>query len=100
LPFKIRKFIFIINRSTKDLEQPTDIFVLIGLHADYISFWQEGLLQKAIDDPTCQQDENVYQGATCATLAPLRNELGMQQCVSQASIVQEEVGIAVPSKET
>jgi len=69
----------------------------IGLHADYLSFWDVDLLQRALDDPTCQDRENIFgDAAQCATLKPHRNDAAMESCVLEANIPQEQVGIAVP----
>ena len=70
---------------------------IIGLHADYLSFWDVDLLQRALDDPTCQDRENIFgSDAQCQTLKPYRNEAAMHTCVLEANIPQEQVGIAVP----
>jgi hypothetical protein len=69
-----------------------------GLHADYLSFWDVELLQRALDDPTCQHRENVFgDQAQCLTLAPFRNDVAMQACKLEALIPQENTGIDVPS---
>jgi hypothetical protein len=69
----------------------------VGLHADYLSFWEVDVLQAALDDPTCQHRENIFgDGPQCQTLLQLRNEDAMQSCILSSDIPQEEVGIGNP----
>ncbi|KAK3387959.1 hypothetical protein B0H63DRAFT_431940 [Podospora didyma] len=68
-----------------------------GLHADYLSFWDVDLLQRALDDPTCQHRENIFgDNAQCQALLPYRNDAAMQSCKLEAKIPQEETGITKP----
>ncbi|KAK0623861.1 hypothetical protein B0T14DRAFT_495263 [Immersiella caudata] len=68
-----------------------------GLHADYLSFWDVELLQRALDDPTCQHRENIFgDAAQCQTLVPHRNDAAMQACRLEGAIPQEEAGLGAP----
>ncbi|KAK5653672.1 hypothetical protein OQA88_8702 [Cercophora sp. LCS_1] len=69
-----------------------------GLYADYLSFWDVNLLQRALDDPTCRHRENIVSDgfAQCKTLVPFRNDAAMYDCKLEAAIPQEDTGMAVP----
>ncbi|KAK0648283.1 hypothetical protein B0T16DRAFT_388548 [Cercophora newfieldiana] len=72
-------------------------FPAFCLHADYLSFWDVDLLQRALDDPTCQHRENIVSdGAQCQTLVPHRNDAAMQGCRLEAPIPQEDAGLVAP----